>query len=163
MLLRKLIDPIKHFCRKIQRLFQFIPIIWNSYDWDFIYATDLFKFQLLRMSDYFDKHGHLENSKYNAQRIRLVCRLMDKVYNDEYSSEVFDNLREKYGQDAFRFSFEPTDNDLYLMKSKYESYPNAEEIEVDVREVLDKSYQKTEKAHRLLWKLVEHNIQRWWD
>jgi hypothetical protein len=37
----------------------------------------------------------------------------------------------------------------------------------EIRERRDKlwikSYEKQKRAHKLLWKLVEHNIQHWWD
>jgi hypothetical protein len=160
---KKIVWPFKWFYQRVKRLIEFTPIVWNSYDWDYQYSIDLFKFQLLRTAKYLEKYGHLENSKYNAQRIRTVCRLMDKVYNEEYQDEAYDKLTKLYGKAAFRFETVPTEGDIYSLKMKYESYPNAEEIRKTSQEYIKKAQEKQEKAHRLLWKLIEHNIRGWWD
>jgi hypothetical protein len=161
--LREKFYPFKRFYQGVKRLIEFTPIIWNSYDWDHTYATNLFQFQLLRMADYFDKYDHLENNRYNAQRIRTVCKLMDKVYNEEYIDKAYDGLSKIYGEEAFKFELSPTDYGKNSLCFKYESYPNAKEIEEARHQAFHKAIKKQEKAHRLLWKLVEHDIQRWWD
>ena len=161
--IKEILWPFKSFFQKIKRLIKFTPIIWNSYDWDYAYSVDLFKFQLLRMADYMEKNGHLENSDYNAQRIRTVCRLMDKVYNEEYIDQAYGELESLYGKGIFRFKTIPTENGMYTLSMVYESYPNASEIEETRRLLYQKAQEKQDKAHRLLWKLIEHNIREWWD
>ena len=160
---KEIVWPFKRFYQGAKRLLEFTPIVWKSYDWDYQYSIDLFKFQLLRTAKYLEKYGHLENSKYNAQRIRTVCRLMDKVYNEEYQDEAYDKLTKLYGKAAFRFETISAGKDMYSLKMKYESYPNAEEIRKTNQEYIKKAQEKHEKAHRLLWKLIEHNIRGWWD
>ena len=161
--LREIFYPFKRFYTGVKRLIEFTPIIWNSYDWDYTYATNLFQFQLLRMADYFDKHGNLETNRHSAQRIRTVCKLMDRSYNEYYIDAAYDSLMEKYGKEAFEFELSPTDYGKNSLCFKYESYPNAKEIKEARHQAFHKAIKKQEKAHRLLWKLIEHDIQRWWD
>ena len=110
-----------------------------------------------------EKYGHLENNRYNAQRIRTVCKLIDKVYNEKYSDEAYDELSKLYGESAFEFEFTPTEEGMYSLSMKYESYPNAEEIYKVRQEYVQKALEKQERAHRLLWQLIEKDIQNWWD
>lgn len=161
--LRETLYPFKRFYTGVKRLIEFTPIIWNSYDWDHTCATNLFQFQLLRMADYFDKHGHLENNRYNAQRIRTACKLMDRSYNEYYIDAAYDSLMEKYGKDAFEFETVSDGNGKRTFQQKYESYSNALEIEQERVKLFKIGIEKQEKSHKLLWKLIEHDIQRWWD
>ena len=38
-----------------------------------------------------------------------------------------------------------------------------DEIKLKKKELFNKSQEKQKRAHILLWKLIEHNIQNWWD
>ena len=45
---------MKWFKRKytqITRVISFLPIIWRGYDWDYMYALEVFKHQLGRLAD----------------------------------------------------------------------------------------------------------------
>jgi hypothetical protein len=161
--LREIFYPFKRFYTGVKRLIEFTPIIWNSYDWDYTYATNLFRFQLLRMADYFDKHDNLETTRHSAQRIRTVCKLMDKVYNEYYIDAACDSLIEKYGKEALEFETVNDVNGKRTFQQKYESYPNASEIGKERSKLIKKGIEKQAKAHKLLWKLIEHDVQRWWD
>lgn len=165
---------MKRFFRKLKRLTTFIPVIWKGEDYDYRYALDIFKFQLLRLADYIESQDRYVGNKNDVARIRTVCRLMDKVYDEEYAMGYFDILKEMYGDDVLEFSFvdlnETSFNDfsgkdekLYTMKYKYESWDNAEEISQIKDELFKMSHEKQERAHRLLWQLIEKDIRKWWD
>jgi len=52
------------------------------------------------------------------------------------------------------------------MKKKYELTESEEKIrEMDqvYNNLFLNSIQKQKRAHKLLWDLIEHNIQGWWD
>ena len=79
---------VKRKIRQIKRVIDFLPLIWNGFDFDYRYATDLFRKQLERIADEMESdRGRLENAKTNAQKIRTAIRLMDKVYDEEYGCE----------------------------------------------------------------------------
>ena len=90
---------------------------------------------------------------------------MDKVYNDEYTLEYMDKMEELYGRDVMelRFVEKEDDNRFFTMVANYEEWDNAEEVEVTLNKLMMESQRKQEKAHKLLWEFVEHNIRRWWD
>ena len=157
---------IKRKYRQIERTLSFLPLIWNGFDFDYRYATDLFRKQLERIADEMESdRGILENAKTNAQKIRTAIRLMDKVYDEEYGCEYQDKLKELYGENVSDWWFEDTgkgDDSSYL-RYEYEKWDNSEEIKKVERKLLLESKNKQKRAHKLLWDFIEHNIQNWWD
>jgi hypothetical protein len=157
---------IKRKYRQIERTLSFLPLIWNGFDFDYRYATDLFRKQLERIADEMESdRGILENAKTNAQKIRTAIRLMDKVYDDEYGCEYQGKLKELYDENVLDWWFEDTgkgDDSSYL-RYEYEKWDNSEEIKKVERKLFLESKNKQKRAHKLLWDFIEHNIQNWWD
>jgi len=100
----------------------------------------------------------------DVDRIRLVCRLMTKVYDGEYATEYQDILEKKYGKDVLNCKFEKIEGtDSSRMFWEYEGWDNAEEIDQIKSELFHISQEKQERAHHLLWQLIEKDIRKWWD
>jgi hypothetical protein len=167
-----LIESIKYslpsFVRRVKRLIRYIPVIWYSYDFDYRYATDLFQMKLEDIADFMESDRAMSSSAVqDAKRIRTAIRLMKKVYDEEYAIEYQDKLKEIYGQDVLDFDFVKVPNkhgtEYSRLKYKYEDWDNYLEIKEHEYKLFEESYQKQKKAHRILWKFIEHNIQRWWD
>lgn len=169
-----MIDTIRYFFRRkfwqIKNLFRWIPIIWNQFDFDYRYSIDVFKFQLQKQADFLESDkAHTVEAKNNAKRIRMVLRLMDKVYDEEYGCEYQGKLKEKYGEDVLDWHFidiedKPGYSTMkwnYEVDEKYESL--RDQIESDKDRLFKESQEKQHRAHKLLWALIEHNIQGWWD
>jgi hypothetical protein len=94
-----MIKDIKHFFKRkyqqVERVIDFLPIIWNGFDFDYNYSIELFKKQLERQAKLFESNKlNSDRSKQNASRIRTAIRLMDKVYNEDYGAEYQDKLKE---------------------------------------------------------------------
>jgi hypothetical protein len=154
---------MKNIFRKIKRLIAFIPIIWKGDDFDYHYAIDLFKFQLSRLADYIEKNDRYVGSENDVARIRLVCRLMTKVYDEEYTTHYQEILSAMYGENVLDFNFEENERGYSILTYEYEKWENAEEINQIKDELFTMSQEKQERAHRLLWQLIEKDIRKWWD
>jgi hypothetical protein len=162
-----MIKDIKHFFKRkyqqVERVIDFLPIIWKGYDFDYMYSLELFKKQLERQAKLFESDKlNSDRSKQNTSRIKTTIQLMDKVYNDEYELEWIDKLKEEYGSDILDFKFEDTgkgDGTSYL-KYKYEDLNMRSKMK---KELIKESREKQKRAHKLLWDFIEHNIQYWWD
>ena len=161
---------MKWFKRKytqIQRVLYFLPIIWKGYDWDYSYAIELFRHQLQRTATFLEgENSYILNHQFTADRIKTAIKLMDRVYDEEYyMHEHQTKLKNIYGDDVFDFEFKDTfkgDGSTYL-KYKYENWENADEIRELNHKYFHESTRKQKKAHRILWRYIEHNIQNWWD
>jgi len=162
---------VKRKIRQIKRVIDFLPLIWNGFDFDYKYALDLFKKQLGRMADMMESDRAMTlEAKTNAQKIRTAIRLMDKVYDEEYSSEYMTHIDKLYGTTHYDFvesdKLDKWGESHYELKLWNENAVNEEhqkEIDEVRKQMMLLSRDKQNRAHKLLWDFVEHNIQRWWD
>lgn len=169
--MKKIKNTFKRFFYRIKRVLRYLPVIWKSYDFDYRYALDLFEMKLEDLASHMESdNSYSLNAKEDAKKIRTALRLMKKVYNEEYACEYQNQLKQLYGDDVLDWEFVQTDDisdydeeKTYTMVWKYESWDNAEEIKQKKNELVKQSYLKQKKAHRILWKFIEHNIQHWWD
>jgi hypothetical protein len=162
-------DIIYFFKRKyqqIERVIDFLPMIWNGFDFDYRYSLEFFKKSLERQAKFLesDRACTLE-AKQNAAKIRTAIRLIDKVYDDEYEMEWIDKIEKQFGKEALDWEFEDTGDGTgsSFITNKYEKWDNAEEIKVIKTEFVKQSREKQKRAEKLLWKFIEHNIRHWWD
>jgi hypothetical protein len=90
---------------------------------------------------------------------------MEKVYNDEYAFEYQDKMKALYGENVLDFWSEDTGrgDDTTYLRFEYEKWDNEEEVDEMHSKSLAESHFKQDRAHKLLWKLVEHNIRKMWD
>ena len=119
----KIYSNITWFFRRLKRVWDFLPIIWKGYDFDYSHAIELFKYQLERTADLLESDkAYTVNSNIHAQKIRTAIRLMDIVYDEEYMEDFYEG-------------------------------------KLTIKEAI----KKQDKARKILWKFIEHNIRHWWD
>ena len=163
---------IKRKYRQIQRVIDFLPLIWTGFDFDYRYSIEVFRKQLERQAKHLESDLALTvEAKNSASRIRTVIKLMDKVYDDEYGMEYMDTIENLYGKTHYDFievaeKSKHTGEPLYELKLRNESAVD-EQHQKEIDEVRDqmmiRSHEKQKRAHKLLWDFIEHNIQKWWD
>jgi hypothetical protein len=160
----------KRKLQQIKRVIDFFPIIWNGYDWDYRYAIELFQHQLTRTADAIEKNGIHVDKENTANRIRTSVKLMKKVYDEDYQFEYAQKIEDKYGPSYFDFvetgDLDHNGEPLYRMVEYFKKdYSDTERllIEEEKSAELWDARAKQARAHKLLWKYIEHNIQRWWD
>ena len=161
--------------RQVRNVFRWLPIIWNQFDFDYRYSLEVFKFQLLKQADNMETNGMLLGSENRAKRIRTIIALMDKVYDDEYAMEYYDKSIKLYGKYEYKFvpinetTYNPITKkveELSEMVQVWEMNWTKEElvdIDTHIGQMMIDSAAKQKRAHKLLWELVEHNIQGFWD
>lgn len=150
---------IKKYYLKIKRIISWIPLLWNTEPYDYSFLIDIMRKQLSDMADFFESDDTWTIEADNkAKEMRIAIKLLDKVYEEEYGTEYFDNFEKKYGEAIPIF-----DNDN-TYKKLYDKFGITErELKEEVSDEFWKSQKKQQKAHRILWKYIEHHIQGWWD
>jgi hypothetical protein len=162
---------LRRFFKRLKRLFNYIPVIWNGYDYDYHSAITLFTYQLERTSKFLESNRAMTLcAPDNARKIKTAVELLNKVYNEDYGVEYQDKLAELYGKDVLKFRFAPLEEKskhsgepLYEMKYEYEYWDNAKEIDEVHTKLFKESQKKQERAHKLVWEYISHNISGWWD
>lgn len=159
--------------QQIKRVIDFLPIIWKGYDFDYRYSIELFQHQLKRQAEFLESDdAKTVESINNAKRIRTAITLMQKVYDEDYGMEYLDKIEQLYGKT--RYDFIPTDNvkedgvgtyTLKILKRNENAVDDNHQKEIDEvsRQMMLLSREKQEKAHRILWEFISHNIRSWWD
>ena len=156
--------------RQIKNVIGWIPVVWKQFDFDYRYSLDVFKHQLLKQAKFMESDkAYGMNSHIDAQKIRMVVRLMDKVYDEEYALEYQQKLKDTYGDDVMDLVLHDLidSNECHPIVWKFEEDKKYESLREEIRENYDKwfkeSQAKQERAHKLLWKLIEFYIRGWWD
>ena len=152
--------------RQIERVIDFLPIIWKGFDFDYRYSLELFQKQFERQAKFFESgKAYISDAKNTASRIRTAIELIDKVYDDRYEIEWVAKIEEQFGEDALDWEFEDTGDGTgsSFITNKYEKWDNAEEIKLVKRELIKQSREKQKRAEKLLWEFIGHNIRYWWD
>jgi len=152
--------------RQIERVIDFLPMIWNGFDFDYRYAIELFEKQLERTADFMESDRAMTvDADKRAKRIRTAVALLKKTYDEEYGCEYQDKLKALYGDNVMDWRFEQTEynNDTSYLKWEYEYWNNADEIKRVNDELFKASQAKQRKAEDLVWRYIGHNIRGWWD
>ena len=117
---------IRRIIRRIKNLFRWLPIIWQDEQWDYYHILEILKYKLIFTAEHARKYGYHINSDYDADRMMLCVRLIEKIQNEAYMEELI--------------------NDDELTQEKIDTVTN-----------------KHNKAKHLLFKILEQNIEQWWD
>ena len=156
--------------RQIKRVVDFLPIIWKGYDWDYRYAIELFQHQLKRTAKEIRIRGNAVDRENTASRIETAVELMERIYDEEYAFEYSTKMEEKYGKSSFEFKeldkLDERGDPYYEMVEEWEhEYTEAELMLINEEKnaAMWEARAKQDKAHRILWQYMEHNIRRWWD
>lgn len=168
----------KNIKEGVKNLVRWTPIIWKDRNWDTHYIWEVLKFKLKSQAKYIgDKNRH-ESAKRDAEIMNLCVRLMERIQTEHYSSEWTEYEESEHNLIP---SVDYPGN--YEMKSKlvsenfddyFAKYPR---IYKQVMEMENPPFRKTDKhgiainishinhkrAKKLLFKIMENEIERWWD
>lgn len=172
---------------RIKNIFRWLPIIWKDKDWDQSYIYKILKFKLENQSKYIIKNNRYTLSQRDAEIINICVNLIDKVNVDFYSNEYLDyidseiyfapiddesgnsTMEEKINSESFDdyfIKYKATYNKI-LNDKKYQIFDldldDISDIDKKQRIAMNISLYNQNKARKMLFRLMEENIERWWD
>lgn len=166
---------IRMFFRKVKNLLRWFPIIWKDEDWDSHFIFEIFKFKLKNQAKYISDKDRHTRAKRDAEIMMLCVSLIDKVQEEYYNTEHLDyeesnfNLIPIEGTTKYTLEIEYISDNLDDYFSKY-PLVYKEVVSQHIHENLDKhriamymSRINHDRARKLLFKVMERNIERWWD
>jgi len=174
---------ISNFISKVKNIVRWFPIIWNDRDYDDSYIMEILKFKLSNQANYISKKDRHTRAQYDAQKMRLCVRLIEKFQEEYYSLEYFDyfNMEVSFTEcvdrpDCSEMNTTVTSErfDEYIKKYpsvhrrvlKGEGWLSISKCEDDdikyriVRNIADINHQR---AKKLLFKVLETHIESWWN
>lgn len=165
-----MIYKIKQFFKRIHNLYRWFPTIWKDQDWDDFYIFEILKFKLKNQAKYIGDHDRYVNAKRDAEIMMLCVRLIEKIQDEYYSCEY-----QEYHDAELKFIESkdyPGSYEVEMIEKSerfedyFKKYPRiAKQVTVDDKERKAFNIAKIneERAHKLLFKILEQNIRRWWD
>jgi hypothetical protein len=162
---------INRFVNRIKNLIRWFPIIYRDQDWDDHFIFEILKFKLKNQAKYIgDKNRHL-SAKRDAEIMMLCVRLIEKVQEEYYGCEYMD-----YHESDFRWldTNNPDTKELDIVELSehfddyFKKYPLIYRMVPNLKApknviAMQIARINEERAHKLLFKILEQNIQRWWD
>jgi hypothetical protein len=171
----------KEIKRGIQKIWYWLPIIWKDRDWDGHYIFEVMKHKLQAQAKYIGDRDFHTRAQLDAKRMRLCVKLMQKIQDEDYTMEYME-----YHKDRVWFTDCEDRPGSSLMNSEpvwekfddyFKKYPliykrvmNGEGVfGLEGREddkhviAMNIAHMNHDRARKLLFKIMEENIEGWWD
>jgi hypothetical protein len=164
----------------VKNIWYWLPVIWKDRNWDSSFIFTIIKHKLEAQANCIGTREIHTRAKRDAEIMMTCTRLIDKVTDEYYGMEYMDYYKDKHW-------FTSTEIDGYSKlnsKTLYENfdvyfakYPliykrvmndegvfNREGREDDKHIIaMNIAHINHDRARKLLFKLMEQNIERWWD
>jgi hypothetical protein len=165
----------------IKNLWYWFPIVWKDRNWDSHYIFEIFKHKLKAQSKYIGSRDLHVTAKRDAEVMMTCVRLMKLVQDEHYSSEYtdfhktkhwFEDVSDKPGYVSWESKLMKENFDDYFKK-----YPLIHKRVINGEGVFGREGREDDKqiiamniahinhdrARKLLFKIMEENIEGWWD
>ena len=132
---------LKRIFTNIKHIIKWIPVLWTDKDWDSWYIYTILEFKLKNTASHLRDHNLYVGVERDCERIETCVRLIEKLKEEEYMTEWVDMSNPL---------FEETNCGL-------------KEIDELERNLMKECEDRHFKARRILFDLLERNIEKWWD
>ena len=171
----------KDFINGVKNLWKWFPTIWKDRDWDDSFIFDLLIQKLKNQSKYIGKRDYHTRAKRDAEIMMTCVRLLEKVKVEEYGIEYLDYevsdwnfvpCKDSPGYSTLEVDRISENFDDYFKKypRQYKRVMNGEvsrfnrSVNKDKNSIaMEIAHENHERARRLLFKLLEQNIEKWWN
>jgi hypothetical protein len=165
----------------IKNIWYWLPIIWKDRNWDSHFIFEIMTHKLKAQSKYIGGRGFHMRAERDAEIMMTCVRLMKLVQQETYSSEYSDYHKTKHWFEDVEGKPEISSWESRLLEENFEDYfkkypliykrvLNGEGVFGGKDRKEDKqviamniSHINHDRAKKLLFKLMEENIERWWD
>jgi hypothetical protein len=172
----------KDLYRGIKNLIKWFPVIWRDRDWDSSYIFKILEHKLTLQSEGTAKRDIHVNAQRDAEVMMTCVRLMERVREDYYQSEYmnyhksdywFEDIEDKPGWSTWEHEIKSENFEDYFKKYPliYKRVLNGEgvfssskESEPEIKQsiAMNIAHINHDRARKLLFKLMEQNIEQWW-
>ena len=173
----------KYFKQGVKNIIYWFPIIWKDRNYDQHYIYEVLKHKLKAQAQYIGDKDRHTRAQRDSRRMRICVKLIEKLQEDEYSSEYLEYSKDRHWfepcEDKEEYSTWESENIWEKYDDYFKKYPlvykrvvKGEGIftldgrdEADMKRIIAMSiaHINQERAKKLLFKIVEENIEGWWD
>jgi hypothetical protein len=172
----------REIARGFKNIWYWLPIIWKDRHYDSHYIFDIMIHKIKAQSKYIGERNIHTRAKRDSEVMMTCVRLMEKVQDEFYSSEYNDYHKTKHW-------FEPADKEGYstlesrILEEDFDGYikkypliekrvmngegvfslDGEDSLEIKQKIAMNIGQINHNRAGKLLFKLMEQNIEKWWD
>jgi hypothetical protein len=175
----------KFLIEGVKNVIYWVPIIWKDRHWDHGYIFTILQHKLKAQSKYIGSRDIHTRAQQDAKRMRLCVNLIQKLQDDFYSMEYMD-----YAKNRHWFEPVPGDERLSSWESRlleenfddyFKKYPliykrvlngdgifslgDHDNVSTDKKQriAMNIGHINHDRARKLLFKIMESEIEKWWD
>lgn len=173
----------KYFKQGVKNIWYWFPVIWKDRDWDGHYIFEILQHKLVAQANYIGKRDFHTRAQLDAKRMRLCVKLIKKVQEEDYTMEYMD-----YAKDRVWFTDceDRPGSSLYNSEEIWEKYDEyfakyplvykkvlkgegvftlngRDDSEMKRVIAMNIAHLNHDRARKLLFKIMEENIEGWWD
>jgi hypothetical protein len=172
----------KDFIRGIKNLWKWFPVVWKDKDWDQEHIYNILQFKIEQQAYAMSARDIHTTAQRNAEIMLLCARLIQIQKEDLYGLEHLDYYEEKHKfiptdetrkWNAVESTIVRDDLDEYFLKypkqfnrviyGKIKIGESIANIEDRKSIAMFMAHDNQERSRKLLFKIMEENIERWWD
>ena len=171
----------KMFRTSVKNLIYWFPIIWKDRNWDSHYIFEIMMHKLKAQSKYIGNRDIHTRAQRDAEIMMTCVKLMKLVQDETYSSEYadyhttkhwFEDVPDKPGYSSWESKLLKENFDDYFKKYPliYKRVLSGEGVfgregREDDKQIIamNMGHINHDRARKLLFKIMEQNIERWWD
>lgn len=171
----------KEFMSGVKNIWYWLPIIWKDRHWDSHYIFEILSHKLNAQSKYIGSRDMHTTAKRDAEImmtcVRLIKLIQDETFSSEYSDyhktkHWFEDIEDKPDYSRWESRLLEENFDDYFAKYPliYKRVLNGEGIFNREERLEDKQiiamnmgHINHDRARKLLFKIMESEIERWWD
>lgn len=167
----------------VKNLWYWFPIIWKDRDWDQHYIFEVLKHKLKAQAKYIGDIDRHSSAQQDARRMNICIKLIELCQDETYTREYRDYVRDRswFEQCKVKPQYLTWQNEIIAetLDDFFKKYPliykrvmNGEgpftldggnEKEIKRRIAMNICHINQQRAHKLLFKIIEQNIEQWWD
>lgn len=164
------------FVKGIKNLWRWFPVVWKDRDWDDHFIWEILMFKIKNQAKYIGMRDIHTRSKRDAQIMMTCVRLMEKVKHEYYHMEYMDYCKDEYKfvdsdiPGCKEMEIIPIEEsfDAYFKKRKTSYRKVIKEggvfgNDTDKHIAMSMSRLQHDRARKILFTLLERNIESWWD
>ena len=140
----------------LRNLWKWRSVVWNDRPWDYVYIFKALRFKLDETQRCID--GTFVGADEEAAKIRSLIEAIDRILEDDYVKEEYEEMDRKYGKLEMIFH---EDNTITTTRKNLKE----EDRETERQETLTLAELEAERRQQdinFVFDTMKNDIQRWW-
>ena len=159
-------NVIRHFLNRVKRIIEWLPVLWDTHDWDHTYLTTIWAYSLKRSKiACFDK-GHHIVSKGRLRDINTALALLGRLNDDnKYTEKHMEYFYQKWGESDYTFDKIEGSNYSRLRNRTVEALTEEQkkQYQKEFKRIMSLEDYLFKQDMDLLCKVLKRNLRSLWD